>query len=269
MSTSAITRRDVLKAAGATAAAIATPALNGAEGPQATPAAGEKTTRRPSAPSSAKATGGKKATEGRPNILFIMSDDHAAPAISAYGSILARPAPTPNIDRIAKGGMRLNNCFCTNSICTPSRAAIWTGKYSHANGVYKFTALDQSQPTLPKLLRRAGFHTGFVGKYHLHSNPMGFDYWSVLPGQGRYHDPQFVEMGGEHASDRVRRDVLFNDNPLFDFVKLATWVDANVQYYGTYYGRKNIRYKDHPNFRPVPTFEQAISTTCWLPVKDR
>ena len=141
----------------------------------------------------------------RPNILYIMSDDHAAPAISAHGSILARAAPTPNIDRIAKGGMRLNNCFCTNSICTPSRASIWTGKYSHANGVYKFTALDQSQPTLPKLMRKAGYHTGFVGKYHLHSNPVGFDYWSVLPGQGRYHDPQFVEMGGEHASGWVRR----------------------------------------------------------------
>jgi len=141
----------------------------------------------------------------RPNILYIMSDDHAAPAISAYGSILAGPAPTPNIDRIAKGGMRLDNCFCTNSICTPSRASIWTGKYSHANGVYKFTALDQSQPTLPKLMRQAGYHTGFVGKYHLHSNPVGFDYWSVLPGQGRYRDPQFVEMGGEHASGRVSR----------------------------------------------------------------
>jgi arylsulfatase A-like enzyme len=141
----------------------------------------------------------------RPNVLFIMSDDHAAQAISAYGGILARAAPTPNIDRIAKGGMLFENCFVTNSICTPSRAVIFTGKYSHLNGVYKFTALDQRQPTLPKMMRAARYHTGFVGKYHLHSNPVGFDYWSVLPGQGRYHSPQFVEMGDEHPSGWVRK----------------------------------------------------------------
>jgi len=149
-----------------------------------------------------------RAAEGetpRPNIIYIMSDDHAAPAISAYGGFLAKAAPTPNIDRIAKSGMLFENCFVTNSICTPSRAAIFTGKYAHANGVYKFTALDQRQVTLPKLMRAAGYHTGFVGKYHLHSNPVGFDYWSILPGQGRYHNPQFVEMGDEHASGRVAR----------------------------------------------------------------
>ena len=141
----------------------------------------------------------------RPNILFIMSDDHAAPAISAYGGFLAQAAPTPNIDRLAAGGMLFRNCFCTNSICTPSRAVIFTGVYSHRNGVYKFTPLDQSQPTLPKFLRAAGYGTAFVGKWHLHSNPVGFDWWSILPGQGRYHDPQFVEMGDEHESGRVQR----------------------------------------------------------------
>ena len=141
----------------------------------------------------------------RPNILYIMSDDHAAPAISAYGGFLAKAAPTPHLDRIAREGMLFRNCLVTNSICTPSRAAIFTAKYSHRNGVYKFTALDQSQPTLPKLMQAAGYHTAIVGKYHLHSNPVGFDYWSILPGQGRYHDPQFVEMGGEHASGWVKR----------------------------------------------------------------
>ncbi|MHC5054539.1 MAG: sulfatase-like hydrolase/transferase, partial [Planctomycetota bacterium] len=151
----------------------------------------------------ALAPGGEAAE--RPNVLFIMSDDHAAQAISAYGGILAEAAPTPNIDRLAKGGMLFRNCFVTNSICTPSRAVIFTGKYSHRNGVYKFTALDQRQPTLPKMMRAAGYHTGFVGKYHLHSNPVGFDYWSVLPGQRRYHSPQFVEMGDEHPSGWVKR----------------------------------------------------------------
>ena len=146
------------------------------------------------------------ATAGeRPNILFIMSDDHAAPAISAYGSRLAKVAPTPHLDRLAREGMRFRNCFCTNSICTPSRAVIMTGLYSHRNGVYKFTALDQRQPTLPKYLKSHGYQTAFVGKWHLHSNPLGFDFWSILPGQGRYHDTQFVEQGDEHSSGRVRR----------------------------------------------------------------
>ena len=141
---------------------------------------------------------------GRPNVLFIMSDDHTSQAISAYGGMLSKVAPTPNIDRIAKEGMLFANCFCTNSICTPSRAAIFTGRYSHKNGVYKFTALDQSQPTLPKMMQQAGFQTAIVGKYHLHSNPRGFDYFSVLPGQGRYHNPRFVEMGQEASSGRIR-----------------------------------------------------------------
>jgi arylsulfatase A-like enzyme len=148
---------------------------------------------------------GASSAQDRPNILYIMSDDHAAPAISAYGGFLAKAAPTPNIDRLAAEGMIFRNCFCTNSICTPSRAVIFTGKYSHKNGVYKFTPLDQRQPTLPKQMHTAGYHTGFVGKWHLHSNPVGFDSWSILPGQGRYHDPQFVEMGDEHMSGRVKQ----------------------------------------------------------------
>ena len=143
-------------------------------------------------------------TSGRPNILFMMSDDHCAQAISAYGSRLAEVCPTPNIDRIAKEGMRFDNCFVTNSICTPSRSAIFTGKYAHKNGVYKFTALNQSQPTLPKMMQRAGYLTGMIGKYHLHSNPVGFDLWSILPGQGEYYDPDFIEMGDHRSSGWVR-----------------------------------------------------------------
>ncbi|MDA0349022.1 MAG: sulfatase [Verrucomicrobia bacterium] len=139
----------------------------------------------------------------QPNILYIMSDDHAAHAISAYGGRLAEVAPTPNLDRLASEGMRFNNAFVTNSICTPSRAVIMTGKYSHLNGVYKFTGLDQSQPTLPKYMQANGYQTGIVGKYHLHTNPVGFDHWSILPGQGKYHDTEFVEMGDEDPSGIV------------------------------------------------------------------
>ncbi len=141
----------------------------------------------------------------KPNILWIMSDDHAAHAISAYGGRFAEVAPTPNLDRLASEGMRFTNAFVTNSICTPSRAVLWTGKYSHRNGVYKFTGLDQSQPTLPKYMQAHGYQTGFVGKYHLHTNPVGFDHWSILPGQGRYHDTAFVEMGDEDPSGIVTK----------------------------------------------------------------
>ena len=132
------------------------------------------------------------AAAARPNILYIMADDHAAHAVSAYGSKVNQ---TPQIDRLAKEGMRFTQCFVTNSICTPSRAAIITGKYSHINGVPVFNRLDGSQPTLPKYLQAAGYHTGMIGKWHLGSDPTGFDYWNILPGQGIYHNPAFLDMG--------------------------------------------------------------------------
>jgi len=132
----------------------------------------------------------------QPNILFIMSDDHASNAISAYGSRLAEVAPTPNIDKIAEEGMLLNNVFVTNSICTPSRAAILTGQYSHINGVN--TLKDNFNNTsnhLGKLMQNAGYTTAMIGKWHLHTEPTGFDYYNVLPGQGRYNNPLLKEKG--------------------------------------------------------------------------
>lgn len=129
----------------------------------------------------------------RPNILFIMSDDHASHAISAYGSRVNR---TPNIDRIAREGVRFDNCFCTNSICAPSRAVILTGKYSHLNGVIdNRKRFDGRQQTLPKLLQQAGYQTAMVGKWHLKTAPTGFHYSNVLPGQGAYHNPVLIENG--------------------------------------------------------------------------
>ena len=135
-------------------------------------------------------------TGRRPNILFIMSDDHAAPAISAYGGFLSGVAKTPNIDRLAKEGMRFDNCFCTNSICTPSRATVLTGKYSHKNGCLTLSdRFDDTGQTFPKLLQKTGYYTAMIGKWHLKTEPTGFDYYNVLPGQGLYFNPRMKEKG--------------------------------------------------------------------------
>jgi arylsulfatase A-like enzyme len=122
----------------------------------------------------------------RPNIIFIMTDDHAAHAIGAYGS---RVNQTPNLDRLAKEGALLTSVFATNSICTPSRAAILTGQYSHLNGVTMFNRFDSSRMTVARLLQQGGYYSGMIGKWHLGSDPVGFDRWEILPGQGAYKDP--------------------------------------------------------------------------------
>lgn len=134
-----------------------------------------------------------KAILKKPNILFIMTDDHASHAMSCYGSKINK---TPNLDRIADKGIRFDNCFCTNSICAPSRAVILTGKHSHLNGVRdNVMAFDGMQQTFPKFLQEAGYETVMIGKWHLKSEPSGFDYWNVLPGQGYYYNPDMIEMG--------------------------------------------------------------------------
>lgn len=132
----------------------------------------------------------------QPNIIYIMSDDHASQAISAYGGILSKVLPTPNLDRIANEGVRMNNCFVTNSISTPSRGAIITGQYSQKNGVYTLAdKLDPDHPNVAKCLQDAGYQTAIIGKWHLGSEPTGFDYYNVLPGQGRYNNPILIEKG--------------------------------------------------------------------------
>ena len=142
----------------------------------------------------------------RPNVVYIMSDDHAAHAISAYGS---RVNQTPNIDRLAKEGMLLTSVFATNSICTPSRATIITGQYSHINGVTVFNRFDSARLTVARVMHDAGYYTGMIGKWHLGSDPQGFDYWNILPGQGRYFDPVFYTASSETTyTGRYATDVI-------------------------------------------------------------
>jgi arylsulfatase A-like enzyme len=129
----------------------------------------------------------------RPNIILIMTDDHAKNAVSCYGSKINQ---TPNIDRLAGEGIRFDNSFVTNSICAPSRAVILTGKYSHKNGLKdNRDRFNGDQMTFPKLLQKAGYQTAMIGKWHLKSAPQGFNTWKILPGQGDYYNPRFIENG--------------------------------------------------------------------------
>ncbi len=156
------------------------------------------------------------ADERKPNVLFIMSDDHTTQAVGAYGSRLAALNPTPNIDSLARGGMRFDRVFCNNSICVPSRASIITGQYPQTNGI---TVLGGKIPPerqyLAIAMKQAGYQTAMVGKWHLSAEPAAFDYYCVLPGQGKYFDPMFrvrgdqpwprntISKAGQHSSDAV------------------------------------------------------------------
>lgn len=154
---------------------------------------------------------------GRPNIIFIMADDHAYQAISAYGSTLIQ---TPNIDRIGREGAILKNEFVTNSVCSPSRAVILTGKYSHINGLRdNGTFFNGAQQTLPKILQANGYRTAIVGKWHLWSEPTGFDYWNVLPAQGHYYNPSFIKRGKDTTYKGYVTDIITD--------LALQWIDSN------------------------------------------
>jgi arylsulfatase A-like enzyme len=146
----------------------------------------------------------------RPNIVFIMADDHASKSISCYGAGINH---TPNLDRIANEGMLFNHCYVTNSICTPSRAAILCGTHNHVNGVMTLDSkINKHLPNVAKHLKTGGYQTAMVGKWHLGEGkahePTGFDYWSVVPGQGEYWDPEFIDATGTERVPGYATDII-------------------------------------------------------------
>ncbi len=193
----------------------------------------------------------------KPNILFIFSDDHALNAISAYND---KNGLTPNIDRIARAGVVFDNNFCANSISSPSRACLLTGKHSHMNGVTTWQSFDGSQETFPKILQRNGYATAIFGKWHLTSKPTGFEEWAILEGQGNYYNPNYITPTGVKRIEGYSEDI--TTDMTLDFIKrqkdsgrpfLAmchfkaphrTWF-PNIKYLNSY---KDMVYPEPSNF---------------------
>ena len=187
----------------------------------------------------------------RPNIVLIVSDDHSYQTISAYGSKFMQ---TPNIDLIAKEGIRFNKAYVTNSICGPSRAVILTGKYSHKNGFKDNVSanFDGTQNTFIKELTKTGYQTAWIGKWHLQSNPQGFSFWQVLPGQGSYYNPDFLMMNGE----RKRVDGYVSDVVEDEAEKWLSQRDTS-QPFCLVIGHKNTHRTWMPDIKDLRLFNQS------------
>ena len=182
----------------------------------------------------------------RPNIIVMMTDDHTTQAMSCYGSLLVE---TPNLDRLAREGMLFENCYVSNAISGPSRACILTGKYSHVNGFTDNSrTFDGDQQTFPKLLHDAGYQTAMIGKWHLNSDPQGFDFWSILVGQGEYYSPLFVENGEERTEPGYVTDII-TDKAIGFLERTATGCPRSVIWASTTIGSS-----------PSPS-------TCWTTIR--
>jgi arylsulfatase A-like enzyme len=179
----------------------------------------------------------------RPNILFIMADDHGYQAISAYGSKINQ---TPNIDRLAKEGMRFDRAFVTNSICGPSRAVILTGKYNHLNGFHTNSVrFNGAQPTVAKMLKAGGYQTAVIGKWHLVTDPQGFDHWSILQGQGPYYNPAMKTPGGVVKHEGYTTDIITD--------QAVEWLDKQRDKSKPFF----LMYQHkapHRNWQPAPRY---------------
>ena len=220
-----------------------------------------------------------RAADQRPNILFIMSDDHTAQAVGAYATVLKDLNPTPTIDTLAAEGMTFDNAFCTNAICTPSRACIITGQYPHVNGVFDLRGnIPPEKQALPILFRNAGYQTAMIGKWHLKKEP-NFDYYKVLPGQGKYFDTMFRIQGprkwpqntvtheGQHSSDAITDSALdwFRnkrdpDKPFFVCHQYKAPHDyfENAPRYQSYL--RNVSIPEPPTLHDVPRTFGSIAT---------
>ncbi len=197
----------------------------------------------------------------RPNILFIMSDDHAAQAVGAYGGRLAPLDPTPHIDRLAREGMRFDNAFCSNSICVPSRATLMTGQYSHTNGIRTLDgALEPARQYLAHGMRAAGYETAVIGKWHLKAEP-DFDYYAVLPGQGSYFNPVLRVSGRGDWPENQQRFSGYDSAHSSDVI-----TDLSIEWLRTREGEKPFflmhHYKaPHDNFENAERYDWLYGDT--------
>nr|WP_262509690.1 MULTISPECIES: sulfatase [Arenibacter] len=195
----------------------------------------------------------------RPNIIFIMSDDHTTQGFGIYGSRLAELNPTPNLDKIAMEGIIFDNCFVNNAICTPSRAAIISGQNSQANGVIDLEgAIGLEKQYLPKEMKKLGYQTAIVGKWHLHDEPAAFDYYKVLPGQGNYFDPEFLVRGEKSWPQNVVQTKGHSSDNIMDITLdyLKNERDPNKPFFLMHHFKA-----PHDDFEYAPRYEDYLADT--------
>ncbi|PKA99682.1 putative sulfatase [Flavobacteriaceae bacterium MAR_2009_75] len=200
-----------------------------------------------------------QSTDQPPNIIFIMSDDHTTQGLGIYGSRLASLNPTPNLDMIANEGMIFENCFVSNSICTPSRAAVITGQNSQLNGVLDLDGkIEAARQYLPIEMKKMGYQTAIVGKWHLKEEPAAFDYYKVLPGQGSYFDPEFRERGEKPWPDNVVKTKGHSSDKITDIT--LEWLkkerDPNKPFFLMHHYKA-----PHDDFENAPRYEDYLADT--------
>ena len=195
----------------------------------------------------------------KPNIIYIMSDDHTTQGFGIYGSRLAGLNPTPNLDKIANEGIIFDNCFVNNSICTPSRASIISGQYPQTNGVLDLEGIiGVDRQYLPKEMKKLGYQTAIVGKWHLHDEPAAFDYYKVLPGQGDYFDPEFLVRGEKPWPDNVVKTKGHSSDNIMDITLdyLKNKRDPNKPFFLMHHFKA-----PHDDFEYAPRYEDYLADT--------
>ncbi|RTE54020.1 DUF4976 domain-containing protein [Arenibacter aquaticus] len=195
----------------------------------------------------------------QPNIIYIMSDDHTSQAFGIYGSRLAGLNPTPTLDKIANEGIIFDNCFVNNSICTPSRAAIISGQHSQTNGVLDLEGvIGPDKQYLPKEMKKLGYQTAIVGKWHLHDEPAAFDYYKVLPGQGKYFDPEFRVRGEKPWPKNVVKTQGHSSDKIMDITLdyLENKRDPNKPFFLMHHFKA-----PHDDFEYAPRYEDYLADT--------